>query len=381
MNDQMQPDLPDPDALRVTFLAQGEQTAADVAARLAAFIRGARESLDIAIYDFRLRAPTRALVADALRERAAAGVAIRIAYDADKPSPPLLAAGMDPAPAGTGSFVQSLGYPWRRIGGLKLMHNKYVVRDAALPSAAVWTGTANFSDDSWTLQENNLLEIASAPLAAAYTRDFADLWAAGVIEGTGAFDPAPVAIAYQGSATARALFSPGCGPAIDFDVARLVAGARRRVRIWSMLLNSGALLAALSDLLRTGQVAVSGVYDRTQMRGVLVQWQDVPHNHWKIGAVRAIVEGAGLVGKNSTPYSPTSIHDFMHSKTLVVDDTVITGSYNFSNSAELNAENILMIESPALAEAYSKYIDHLTRKYAGTPQGLEAPDDGGTSYG
>ena len=51
-------------------------------------------------------------------------------------------------------------------------------------------------------------------------------------------------------------------------------------------------------------------------------------------------------------------------KVLVVDDTVITGSYHFSHSAELNAENLVIIESRALADAYGAYIDHLMEKYA-----------------
>jgi phosphatidylserine/phosphatidylglycerophosphate/cardiolipin synthase-like enzyme len=53
----------------------------------------------------------------------------------------------------------------------------------------------------------------------------------------------------------------------------------------------------------------------------------------------------------------------MHNKVLVIDDTVVTGSYNFSRSAQLNAENILFIDNAAAAEAYSGYIDHLIRKY------------------
>jgi len=55
----------------------------------------------------------------------------------------------------------------------------------------------------------------------------------------------------------------------------------------------------------------------------------------------------------------------MHNKVLVIDDTVITGSYNFSRSAQFNAENILFIDSPALAELYRRYIDHLIEKYRG----------------
>jgi phosphatidylserine/phosphatidylglycerophosphate/cardiolipin synthase-like enzyme len=53
----------------------------------------------------------------------------------------------------------------------------------------------------------------------------------------------------------------------------------------------------------------------------------------------------------------------MRNKVLVIDDTVITGSYNFSRSAEFNAENILFINSAPLAETYGRYIDHLVQKY------------------
>jgi phosphatidylserine/phosphatidylglycerophosphate/cardiolipin synthase-like enzyme len=352
--------------MRVHFLAEGEQQPQDIATLLAEFVRGARRSLDIAIYDFRLSDPLRHTVAGALADAAAAGVSIRIAYDADKPETPNLADGMDPAPLGTGGFVQSLGHPWRRIGGMKLMHNKYIVRDAGAPAAAVWTGSTNFTDDSWTLQENNILLIPDAALAANYARDFNDLWTKGDIENTGAFDTPRTSASFAGEdVTAQVLFSPGRGPVIDYDVGHLVAGARRRVRICSMLLNSSALIAALGDVLRTERAPVSGIYDQTQMASVLEQWQDVPHNHWKIGAVQDIVAEARLVGKHSTPYSPTSRHDFMHNKTLVVDDTVVTGSYNFSHSAELNAENLLMLTSPALADAYSDYIDHLVARYSG----------------
>lgn len=149
---------PQPGDLHASFLAEREQAPADVATRLADCLRGAERSLDIAIYDFRLSAPLTAVITTALRERANAGVAIRIAYDADKPETPRLDAGMDPAPSGTGAFVQSLGYPWRRIAGLKLMHNKYIARDVGLPSGAVWTGSTNFTDAAWTLQENNIVQ-------------------------------------------------------------------------------------------------------------------------------------------------------------------------------------------------------------------------------
>jgi phosphatidylserine/phosphatidylglycerophosphate/cardiolipin synthase-like enzyme len=246
------------------------------------------------------------------------------------------------------------------------MHDKYLCRDAGLPAAAVWTGSANFTDDQWTRCDNNMLQITSAPLAAAYVRDFEQLWQSGAIGDSGAFDAPPVSLIYQGQpAMIRVEFAPGRGPAIDDLVAHRVASAQRRVRICSMLINSGALIGALIDLLQGGRVAVDGVYDRTQMEAVYPQWQEVPSNRWKIPAVQHILARAGLVGKNSTPYTPEGVHDFMHNKILLVDDTVITGSYNYSRSAEMNAENILFIESAALAETYSAYIDHLKAKYSG----------------
>src|ERR1700740_435590 len=143
------------DNLSVFFLAEGEQSPAEVMARLTAFISAAKQTLAFAIYDMRFSDPLRTQLAAALRDRAAAGVEIRFCYDADKPPQPDLAAGQDPAPAGTGAFVQSLGYPWRRIAGMKLMHSKFVVRDGQ----AVWTGSAQMTHGGLPFIENKNIAI------------------------------------------------------------------------------------------------------------------------------------------------------------------------------------------------------------------------------
>ncbi len=328
--------------------------------RLTAFIRGSTRSLDFAVYDMRLSDPLKARLTAALRERAAAGVKIRFCYDGDKPLQPNVAAGQDPAPAGTGAFVQSLGYPWRRIGGMKLMHSKFIVRDGQ----SIWTGSTNLTDDAFTLMENNVVEIDSVPLAGYYAQDFEQIWQKENFENTGEIETVPVPLAFSSQpAEARVMFSPGCGLAIDSEIASRVRAAKRRVRVCSLLINSGTLISELGNLLRASRAKVDGIYDRTQMEDVYKQWQEVPSNRWKVPALREIVQRANLVGKNSTPYTPTSVHDFMHNKVLVIDDTVITGSYNFSRSAQFNAENILFIDSGSLAETYSTYIDHLIQKY------------------
>src|SRR5205809_4280026 len=348
------------DNLSVFFLAEREQSADDVMARLAVFVGGAKQTLDFAIYDMRFSDSLCAHLAAALREKAEGGVKIRFCYDADKPPQPDLAAGQDPAPSGTGAFVQSLGYPWRRIAGMKLMHSKYIVRDRE----SVWTGSTNMTDDAFTIMENNIVEINSQALASYYVQNFQELWEKENFEQTGDIHTEAVPLTFSNqSANARVMFSPGCGLEIDCEIARHARAAQRRVRICSLLINSGTLIGELGNLLRGGQVAVDGIYDRTQMEEVYLQWQEVPQNRWKISALKEIIMRAGLVGKNSAPYTPSGPHNFMHNKVLVIDDTVITGSYNFSRSAQFNAENILFIESAPLADAYSAYIDHLVKKY------------------
>src|SRR6266480_45772 len=94
------------DTISVFFLAQGEQSADAVMTRLTTFIRAAKQTLDLAVYDMRFSDTLKAALSSALRERAAAGVQIRFCYDGDKPVQPNVAAGQDPAPAGTGAFVQ-----------------------------------------------------------------------------------------------------------------------------------------------------------------------------------------------------------------------------------------------------------------------------------
>jgi hypothetical protein len=99
-------------AIDITFL---EQDKADqpgtVANLLAEFIAAAKSSIHIAMYDFRLRQAALAdPVVGALRERARAGVEVRIAYDKGKPERAEAMnvwIGADPAPPGTAEFVEN----------------------------------------------------------------------------------------------------------------------------------------------------------------------------------------------------------------------------------------------------------------------------------
>jgi len=361
------------DSVAVRYLAEERQTPAEVAGWLASFLAEARQSLDLAIYDVRLSETPARLLREALADRAAAGVQVRLAYDAgDKPQTPqeMERAGADPTPRGTHERVEELGLPATSIraisGPRELMHHKYVVRDGT----AVWTGSLNLSDDSMRRMENLVVTLQSPSLAAAYGRVFEQLWRRGAIEGSGEGRVEAVPLVYRGEPALTAVaFSPGRGMEINEDVALQIVEARRRVVVCSMLLTSSRILRAFDDQLDRGQIEIWGVYDETQMDGVLDQWRGRPELAWKIAAFERIVRDARLVGKRSRPYRPDDIHDFMHNKTLVIDDTVLTGSHNFSHSAETNAENMVAIQSPFLAADIVHYVRQVAARYGGAPAG------------
>ena len=59
-------------------------------------------------------------------------------------------------------------------------------------------------------------------------------------------------------------------------------------------------------------------------------------------------------------------HRIFHNKVMIIDsDIVVTGSYNFTNSAEKsNAENMIILRSAPLAQQYYKnFISHWERSY------------------
>jgi phosphatidylserine/phosphatidylglycerophosphate/cardiolipin synthase-like enzyme len=222
----------------------------------------------------------------------------------------------------------------------------------------------NWTNDSMTRMENTILTANSAELSAYFTHDFEQLWAAESTENTGSFRTDPVRLTYRNSdAETDVDFSPGQGEFINEWVARKVLGARKRIVFCSMLINSSKLLNALLQVLERGGLELWGVYDKTQMDGVLHQWRDLPAIQWKVDAIHRLLREAELIGKHSLPYRPGQSHNFMHNKLLVVDDTVITGSYNLSHAAQANAENMLAITNAALAEDAVKYISFLRSRF------------------
>ena len=247
--------------------------------------------------------------------------------------------------------------PTRGIPGVPdLMHHKYVIRDRE----AVWTGSTNWTDDSWAREENVIVVADSEQLAARFTSDFEQLWTSGVVEGSGAVEPNPLRLDDR---RARAWFNPTYGDALAHRIAKHIGRARRRIRIASPVITSAPIIGTLAETAGDGRVDLAGVVDATQIADVVRQWKANERSAWKLPLLQAALERSPFSGKHSTPWAPDNVHDYMHAKVTVTDDVIFVGSYNLSHSGEQNAENVLELEDPELANRLAAYVDEIRARY------------------
>jgi phosphatidylserine/phosphatidylglycerophosphate/cardiolipin synthase-like enzyme len=334
-------------------LTDGGQQPIEIAQLVAAFLAEAKTSLDLALYDLDLGPETETVVIGAIEDAGRRGVAVRLAYNADFRAP----IPVPPPPKAKPEDIERLTVPTRAIPGIPdLMHHKFVVRDGA----SVWTGSTNWTDESWSREENVIVTVDSRELAHAYTLAFEELWEQQDVMKSGFVEPRPELV--DGDRV-RAWFCPGFGDALAHRIAKACGRARRRVRICSPVLTSGPILATLCQVASEGKVDLAGCVDQTQIDEVFVQWQTNGVSAWKIPLLRTVLSRAPFAGKRSTPYTPTSVHDYMHAKVTVADDTVFCGSFNLSRSGERNAENMLEIQDAKIAEGLAAYVDAVRARY------------------
>jgi phosphatidylserine/phosphatidylglycerophosphate/cardiolipin synthase-like enzyme len=339
------------------MLTDGGQTALAVARELAGFIDGAEQTVEIAIYDFDLAPETAGPVVKAIEGAAARGVSVRLAYNVDYEAP----IPVPPPPRTNPETVETLAVPTAAIAGVPdLMHHKYVVRDGE----SVWSGSANWTDDSWTREENVIAVVESRGLASAFTADFDQLWRTRTVNGDGARPPRPLD---AGDIELQAWFCPSYGRRLSNRIARAIGDARRRVRIASPVITSGPILGTLAEVAADRRVDVAGVVDGTQIKEVYGQWRAKEGTRWKLASLAQVLRDGDFAGKRSTPYAPGRVHDYMHAKVTVADDVAFVGSFNLSHSGETNAENVLEIPDRALCDRLAAFIDEVRRRYPAAP--------------
>src|SRR5713101_2566370 len=344
-------------AAGVNFFFQSKRAKIDgkAVSKLVTFIQGAKHSLDVAIYDM-----TNADVLKALKGMSTK-VQLHILFDAGKAGGNSTT--VDPKVSTTAQAIKAAGLnafaqPVKEKSG-HLMHDKFIVRDGA----SVWSGSGNFTSGGLLLQDNHFFTMDSPAIASAYSKTFGDLGSPGhaASHPTGHSAGAtstPIKVKI-GNIPVTVLFSTqvGATEGIEAEIRNRLKGAKK-IRVIAMLVSDPGIMSSLLALKKKN---IKGVLDPHEMKVVMKNNATDPKFWFANGDPR-------FVAANSHAFNGTGDkNDFMHNKVMIIDDkVVITGSYNFSENAEANDENLLIFESAALAGAYNQYFNALFTQYQKT---------------
>ena len=322
----------------LTFYPAGQ----DRLAALLALIEGARTSLDMCFYIFAEDACGVA-VRDALIAAARRGVAVRLMIDGFG-SNATAPAFFDPLRAAGADFCKFSARPSVRY--MIRNHQKMVIADAGLAGSAAMIGGFNVEQDYFAPPEangwNDLGIVFTGPAVAPLALWFEQLhrWTA---------DPKA-----QWRAMRRLVreWDPGQGP-----VQWLMGGPTRGLSPWARAVSDDLRRGARLDMMmayfspalrllgRIGRIARKG-----ETRLVLAAKSD---NGATIGASRLLYGKLLKRGVRIWEFSPCKLH----TKLIVLDDTVYLGSANFDmRSLYINLELMLRIEDRALANRMREFI-------------------------
>jgi len=286
---------------------------------LAAAIDSARLSVDVAIYSLSLNS-----IRDALIRAHKRGVEVRMVMESDNLDR------SDP------QKLKDAGIPIlgdRREG---LMHDKFVVID----KSEVWMGSMNFTDSGAYTDNNNLMRIRSVKMAENYTKEFEEMFV------DDKFGPDVVAETPNPRVTIDGTpmdvyFSPDDNVQASF--VDLVNTAQKSIYFMAFSFTADSIGDAVRARAEEG-VKVSGVMETEQVNSNIGTEFD-PFKQAGLDVLRDGNEG------------------LMHHKVMIIDEnTVIFGSYNFTNSAETkNDENLIVVYNEEIA---AQFIAEFQRVYA-----------------
>jgi phosphatidylserine/phosphatidylglycerophosphate/cardiolipin synthase-like enzyme len=277
---------------------------------LVAAIDAAQLSVDMAAYSLNLWS-----IRDALLRAERRGVVIRIVMESDN---------MD------NREVQELidaGIPILSDRHEGLMHDKFVLIDRE----QVWTGSMNYTAGGTYKDNNNLVRIRSSQVAEDYEVKFDEMFVHDRF-GRNSLAEIPWPEVKVGTLRLQVYFSPRDGVAAR--IIPLIQDARESIYFMAFSFTSDDIGNAIRERFAAG-VTVSGVVDE----GQVASNEGTEYDYFLQDGLDVLLDGnKGL----------------MHHKVIIIDHSiVITGSYNFTNSAEeQNDENVVIIFDPQVAESY-----------------------------
>jgi phosphatidylserine/phosphatidylglycerophosphate/cardiolipin synthase-like enzyme len=285
---------------------------------LAAAIDQARLSVDMAAYSLNLWS-----IRDALIHAHQRGVVVRMVMESDN---------MDNQEV---QQILDAGIPV--IGDQRegLMHNKFVVIDRS----AVWTGSMNYTTSGAYQDNNNLICIRSTQVVEDYTTEFNQMFEENLFgPEKRAATPNP-GLTIDGTPV-EIYFSPDDGVAVQ--LLALLQEAQDSIYFMAYSFTANDLGDAIRQRAAAG-LTVAGVMDDGQINSN----RGTEYDPFKQAGLDVRRDGnAGL----------------MHHKVIIIDQKiVITGSYNFSASAETsNDENVVIIHN---ADVAAQYLEEFQRVY------------------
>jgi phosphatidylserine/phosphatidylglycerophosphate/cardiolipin synthase-like enzyme len=277
---------------------------------LAPAIDSARLSVDVAIYSLSLNS-----IRDALIRAHKRGVQVRMVMESenlDRSDPQKL----------KDAGIPILGD--RREG---LMHDKFVVID----NSEVWLGSMNFTDSGAYTDNNNLMRIRSAKMAENYTKEFEEMFV------DDKFGPDVVAETPNPRVTMNGVpidvfFAPDDN--VQASLVDLLDNAKESIYFMAFSFTADPIGDVIRNRARDG-VVVAGVMESEQIDSNVGTEFD-PFKQAGLDVLRDANEGQ------------------MHHKVIIVDEnTVVLGSYNFTNSAETrNDENLIVVYNKEIAAQF-----------------------------
>lgn len=302
-----------------------------IEAALAAAIEETRATLDVAAFELNSEAIYQAILDAHLR-----GVAVRIVADDDH--------GLHDSKSEALRDLQAAGVPVVDDGRSGLMHNKFMILDGK----TVWTGSWNYTINGSYRNNNNVFVMHSAAAASAYEGEFNEMFERGEF-GTRSRDDG-IANFRQGEAEVSIIFAAE-GDEIGALKAEIKRAARS-IQFMTFVFSLERLAEAILLQAAHEGIVVQGIFEK---RNSTASWSQLPALHCAGAAMR----------QDGNRY-------ILHHKVIIIDEqTVITGSFNFSQSAaQSNDENIVIIRDATIA---GLYLDEWKRIW---DSALElAPDD------
>jgi phosphatidylserine/phosphatidylglycerophosphate/cardiolipin synthase-like enzyme len=284
---------------------------------LAAAIGAARVSVDAAIYDLDLFS-----IQNALIDAHSRGLNVRMVTESDYMDEEAIQRLID-------SGIEVLGD--RREG---LMHNKFIVIDRF----EVWTGSMNLTVNGAYRNNNNLIRIRSSRLAEDFETEFKEMFQDDKFGPGSPYNTPYPEVTIDGTLV-EVYFSPDDGTASR--ILELLMNARQSIQFLAYSFTADDLGKAIIEQASAG-LNVSGVMEESQVKSNI----GTEYDRFHANGLDVRLDG-----------NPANMHD----KVIIIDGAiVITGSYNFSASAEnSNDENTLIIHNPQIAQEYLAEFDRI----------------------